>query len=356
MKKFFKRVLQVIGILVLIVVIYAAYVFIAYYRIDDKQKLSIHQYATVKTVNANQSYRLVSANIGFGAYSSDYSFFMDGGKYSRALSSKAVKENVNGSLSEIKQLNPNFVFIQEVDVDGTRSYHINEYAMVEKQMQAYSNVYAQNYDSPYLLYPFHDPHGKNKAGMVTLSDVQGQSAIRRSLPIEAGFSKFMDLDRCYIKERFKTNNGHELILYNLHLSAYTSDASTAAKQLKMLCKDMVKENKKGNYVIAGGDFNKDLLGDSYAIFKQGDKNAGNWAKPIPDGTIPDSLQLAAPFGQKDLVASCRNANMPYSKKDFILTVDGFIISKNVDVEAAKVKDSGFRYSDHNPVYLDFKLK
>ena len=35
-----------------------------------------------------------SANVGFGAYSADYSFFMDGGKESRARSRQAVDENM----------------------------------------------------------------------------------------------------------------------------------------------------------------------------------------------------------------------------------------------------------------------
>ena len=65
-----------------------------------------------------------------------------------------------------------------------------------------------------------------------------QSAIRRSLPIEEGFSKFMDLDRCYVKQRLQTSKQKDLVLYNVHLSAYTSDSSTADKQLKMLFKDM----------------------------------------------------------------------------------------------------------------------
>lgn len=356
MKKFLKRLLSIIGILTLIVGIYIAYVFISYYRVEDKQDLSIHQYAINQSVKTDHSYRITSANIGFGAYSDDYSFFMDGGTYSRALSAQAVKKNINGSLSEVKELNPDFAFFQEVDIDGTRSYHINQYDWIEKKMNDYSTVFAQNYDSPYLFYPITSPHGKNKSGLVTCTNVQARSAVRRSLPIETGVSKFIDLDRCYMKERLKTENGHELILYNFHLSAYTTNESTSIHQLKMLLKDMEAENKRGNYTVAGGDFNKDLLKDSYSIFKQGNKKVGNWAKPLPERLEPASLQIVAPYDKKDPIPSCRNADQPYSKKVFVLTVDGFITSKNVEVIQSNVKDTRFKYSDHNPVYMDFKLK
>ena len=355
MKKFFK----IIGILLLLCIVivlgYFIYVYATYYRVADHQQLSISQFATTKTLKTDTQYRISSANIGFGAYSDDYSFFMDGGKYSRARSKEEVKTNVQGEIATIQSLKPDFAMFQEVDVDGTRSYHVNEYQMLEVGLKDYTSVFAQNYDSPYLLYPLNSPHGKNKAGMATFSDVQSTMATRRSLPIETGFSKFMDLDRCYIKQVFEVDNGKRFIVYNVHLSAYTTKGDTATKQLKMLFTDMDQEVQKGSYVIAGGDFNKDLLKDSYAIFKQGDKNVGDWAKPIDTSFMPSALELVAPFDKTNPVPSCRNADRPYSKDDFVLTVDGFIVSKNVQVKEAKVVDAKFKHSDHNPVYLDFSL-
>ena len=97
--------------------------------------------------------------------------------------------------------------------------------------------------------------------MLTVSNMKITESIRRSLPIEDGFMKLLDLDRCYSVNRIPTENGKELVLYNLHLSAYTSDPSTADNQLRMLFEDMKEEYDAGNYIVAGGDFNKDLLGN-----------------------------------------------------------------------------------------------
>lgn len=82
-------------------------------------------------------------------------------------------------------------------------------------------------------------------------------------------------------------NGRELVLYNLHLSAYTSDGTIATAQLEMLCADMLAEYENGNYCVAGGDFNKDLLGNSAEIFGVAGGENDTWAQPIPEGTIPD---------------------------------------------------------------------
>ena len=39
----------------------------------------------------------------------------------------------------------------------------------------------------------------------------------------------------------------------------------------------------------------------------------------------------------------------------IFGVDGFLVSDNVEVVDSAVLDAGFLYSDHNPVWMDFKL-
>ena len=71
-----------------------------------------------------------------------------------------------------------------------------------------------------------------------------------------------------------------------------------------------------------------------------------------DGT---GISLAAPLDEKNPVPSCRNADAPYHEGQYVLTVDGFLVSGNVTVEEAAVLDTGFAHSDHNPVSLTFTL-
>ena len=283
---------------------------------------------------------------------------MDGGKESRARSRQAVDENMRGEVSLVKDLSPDFALFQEVDIYGTRSWHIGEDAYLDDVMgnSEFNKVFAQNYDSPYLFYPLINPHGANQSGILTLSRHPISSAVRRSLPIETGIMKLVDLDRCYSVSRVPMENGRELVLYNLHLSAYTSDGTIATEQLEMLCADMLAEYENGNYCVAGGDFNKDLLGNSAEIFGVAGGENDTWAQPIPEGTIPAGLTLVAPFDETAPTASCRTASEPYSiETTFRLTVDGFLVSDNVEVVDSAVLDAGFLYSDHNPVWMDFKL-
>lgn len=362
-KKLLRPLVCVLLAFVILVGGYVAYVFLAYHRVGDQSLSVMHcsrdAVPMEDAVETGAVYRVSSANAGFGAYSADYSFFMDGGRESRARSRQAVDKNMRGIVAFVEDLSPDFALFQEVDTDGTRSWHIDETAYLSDAMTGceFDEVFAQNYDSPYLFYPLIQPHGANQSGIVTLSRHPIASAARRELPVESGFMKLLDLDRCYSVSRIPTASGKELVLYNLHLSAYTSDGAIATEQLVLLCADMLAEYEAGNYCVAGGDFNKDLLGNSPEIFGVAAGENDTWAQPIPEGTIPAGLTLVAPFDEAAPAASCRTASEPYSiETTFRLTVDGFLVSDNVEVVDSAVLDAGFLYSDHNPVWMDFTLK
>lgn len=354
-KKILKSIGIIFGAFLLIVIGYITYVLLDYKRVEDNQELPIfHQTANV--IELEKEYKIITYNIGFGAYEDDYSFFMDGGKYSRAFSKDRLEKNLENIKNFLKEQNSDFYLLQEVDELGTRSYKVNQKELFINAFNDYEAVWAQNYDSSYLFYPFNSPHGKNKAGIISLSKFDILSAKRRSLPIEESLMKFVDLDRCYSVSRIKMENGKELVLYNVHLSAYTSDGKIAEEQLRMLIEDMQEEYNKGNYIVCGGDFNKDLSGNAEEYFGISGGEY-TWAQPIPKDMFNNSnLRLVFAYDENTMVPSCRNADDVYNLEQFVLTVDGFIISDNVEIISSRVIDLKFEYSDHNPVEMIFKLK
>ena len=364
--KIFKAVGIAILALILLVGAYASYFAISFNRIQDNLPLSPSGAASQKSVSLNKHYTMFGWNIGFGAYSSDYSFFMDGGKESRGRSEKAVLENLDGINQTLKRAeeklarNTTFDFIcfQEVDFDSTRSYKIDQRDVLLSSLSGYSSVFAQNYNSPYILYPFNSPHGANKSGMLTISKFNIRSAIRKQLPVENSFYKFFDLDRCYSKSRIKVENGYDLVIINFHLSAYTSDGNVATEQLKLLIADCKEEYEKGNYVVCTGDFNKDLFDQTSAEVFGIENDEFNWAKTIPAEVFEGShITKVIPQGEEQNipVPTCRNANTAYEVGQPVYTVDGFLVSDNVRVVASYSLDEQFAYSDHNPITLTFEL-
>ena len=359
MKKWIKKIIIALLIAVVILGGYVAYVFASYERLPDNLTIEVNRngenfyFENQKPYTPGQFYWIMTYNIGFGAYQKDYSFFMDGGKSSWAEDEDSVIASICGMGEIIDTGNPDFVLLQEVDIDGTRSYHVNELELMNQFVKGYYYTFAQNYDSPFLFFPPWEPHGANQAGLVTYSKAGISDAMRRSLPISESFSKFLDLDRCYSISRIPVEGGRSLCLYNVHLTAYGGDDEIRQAQLTRLYADMEADYKNGNYVICGGDFNHNLK-------EEEQEKVPEWAYPFPRESIPEGFKLAIDSvrDEEDIVHnSCRDAGEPYVEDStYTVTLDGFIVSDNVTVNYYYHMDWGYEFSDHEPVIMQFKLE
>ncbi|MCI8514506.1 MAG: endonuclease [Lachnospiraceae bacterium] len=362
-KKILTAVLVLIGALVLLVGGYVLYMQCQYYRIADFEEQEIENNAS-DLVEIGQEYTLMTYNVGFGAYSADYSFFMDTGEmsdgtpttgqYARARSKEEVWENIDGSIAWMKQADCDFYFIQEVDEKATRSYRVNERERICEAFSGYASVFVNNFHSAYLFYPFYEPHGAVEAGMLNLSRYRIRESIRRQFPVSDAFiTKFTDLDRCFSVNRYEIDGGKELVLIQLHMSAYDEGGTVRAEQLKLLNAVLEEEGGKGNYVIAGGDFNHALEG-AIEAFPSEQKIPG-WVFALDSGDLAEGFHFVEAENAGE-TATCRGADIPYEKGvNYVTIVDGFIVSDNVKASAVNV-ETEFRYSDHNPVILTFSLK
>lgn len=351
-------------VLIIVVGCYLEYVILQYYRIEDEKILTIED-RNSNVLDLNETYSIATYNIGFGAYDQSYSFFMDegymkdgtyvSGQYAKARSKDVVLTNTNGSIETIKNLNSDFIFFQEVDKKATRSYDVNQYEMILNEFDNYDASYASNFHSAYLLYPFNDMIGKTEAGIVTLSKYNLESSIRYSLPIDESFpTRFFDLDRCISVNRINLSNGKELVLINVHLSAYDEGGIIRKAQLKVVNEILKQEYEKGNYVIAGGDFNHDIV-DSINKFETQQK-VPEWVYQLHDEDLTNGYK----FVSASNYPTCRSSDMAYVEGvNYSVVIDGFIVSDNIEVissETISQNDELFVYSDHNPVKMEFKFK
>ena len=350
----------VAAILVGVVAVYVIYLFATYHRIADNLPLTVKQPAKkgtdVDALAVGTEYTALTYNIGFGAYTPDFSFFMDGGESSWAKSKESVLDTVQGAGDLVASLRPDFALIEEIDLDSTRSYHTDEYALLKECFPEDYTVFAQNYDSAFLFYPLNQPHGSSKSGLGLFSRYPVTEALRRSFPISTSWKKFLDLDRCYSISRVPVENGTELVIFTLHMSAYGNSDEIRKAQISMLCEDMEKEYAAGNYVLCGGDFNHDL--------KASEENASeceSWAYPFPRSMLPEHISFAMDYlseqEREALWDSARNADMEYVPGEtYTVTLDGFLISDNIECRSYENVNTGYRYSDHDPVVIKFRLK
>jgi endonuclease/exonuclease/phosphatase family metal-dependent hydrolase len=319
------------------------------YRPSDVEVLSASKGS--KKVNPDTELTLITYNIGYGALGSTEDFFMDGGTKVRPDNKKVVEENLLGSANIMKSNPSDIYFLQEVDINSKRSYYINEKDYLGNALQMPA-MFSYNFKCDYIPYPI-PTMGRVEAGLVTLTDLEVNSASRISLPESFRWPlKICNLKRALLETRIPIEGTKkELVLFNLHLEAYDSGAGKIA-QSKMLADILEKEYEKGNYVIAGGDFNQRFEGyKQYPVLEQ-----GNW---MPGVIGKQDIADTFSFAVDDSIPTCRMLNEPYTgsyETSQVYTIDGFIVSDNIKVQNVKVIPTGFQYSDHQPVKLTFTFQ
>ena len=379
-KKIFICLLIFIGVAVVGAGGYVGYILLSYDRIGDID-LEIDSQSTNKQVEQNKVYSATTYNIGFGAYSQDYTFFLDTGYdeegnetcgyYSTAKSKEEALFNINGSIGTIKSLNSDFVLLQEVDVKSTRSYKINQNKMFVEKMEGYDNVFAINFDTAYLPYPLYDMHGKSLAGLSTFSKYQVNDAYRVEYTISDSLSKLFDIDRCFSVSIVKVSNGKNLYIVNSHMSAYDKGGTIREKQIDELNEFLSECKVNGDYVVVGGDFNHDLLTynpeynytSENRVFSNTLKDP-DWVASYFDNEGKSPLVEGYKVVASSNVPTCRNNDIEWDpNKTYKCVVDGFIVSNNIEIVThynVETKNGnlgldGFAYSDHQPAYIEFKL-
>ena len=355
MPKVLKSVLKGAGIVIRAVLIFAV-VFIGYlsiteYNPGEVEPLEIAGEGT-KSLSLGESVKFISFNIGYGGLGKDADFFMDGGKNVVTGDEALVYENLGGIKKIIESSGADFALLQEVDVNSSRTFGINE-AEFLTEGQSVSFAHALNYSCNYVPFPF-PPIGRVNSGLLTLSASEMESAERYALPCPFSWPvRVANLKRCILVSYHDIEGTDaKLAVINLHLEAY-DDGEGKTAQTKMLVEIMENEYKKGNYVVAGGDFNQSFA-DALELYPvQGE---GYWT---PGTLESDSLPEGWSFVYDLSSPTCRSLDRPLDSSDENFQyyfIDGFIVSPNVEVISVNTLDGGFIYSDHNPVTMEIKLK
>lgn len=349
------RALKLIGFTVITIILlfglFILYASITYF--DPPQKLLIAENKISDTLQCNSNLTIISWNIGYAGLGDNMDFFYDGGKKVRDTYERTVTNLDSIAKFLIRHSSTtNFILIQEVDLHSKRSYYINERDTLTKKIN-FNNSLAQNYVVNFVPIPPSSPMGKVNSGVLTLSKPQPTSAIRYAYPGRFSWpNRLFNLRRCMLVNRYHTSNGKELVLINSHLSAF-DDGSLKKQEMDYLTSFVQNEYAKGNYVIAGGDWNQsppkfplNTFGENFKVdfFKLTNVNEQllpkewNW---VYDPKSPTNRYLNNAYQQG---------------KTFSSIIDFFLTSPNIEILTSCTFNLNFRNSDHNPIIMNFTLK
>jgi len=349
-----RRIFKWIGILMLIPLLYVVGVIVLATATDysppPEEKVSVTGTASPSPLPDTLS--LISWNVGYGAQGDEMDFFYDGGETVH-MPKPYVEKCLKGIASEIAKYKAetDFFLLQEVDLDASRSHHINEVAFLSEGFSGFANSFAANYKVKFIPIPFLEPLGGVHGGLNSWLRYQPLEAMR--FQFEGNYNwptSLFFLDRCFLLHRFAVDSSEkELWVINTHNSAY-DDGSLKARQLAQLKTVIQTAYENGHYVIVGGDWNQFPPGfEGVEGFSIVDQPRNRWI-PV-DYPAPD-WQWAADYS----VATNRSLAAAYDPDTTRRgVIDYFLLSPNVKLLEVKGIDHAFAYSDHQAVRVKVAL-
>jgi endonuclease/exonuclease/phosphatase family metal-dependent hydrolase len=350
-----KVVLIVVIALVLFIAILLGYFTAVEYNPKDVESLAISNNVDTM-VELDQDISVLTFNIGYAGLGKDEDFVLDGGTKSRPDSKDVVESYLDGIKSLLTSHPSDIYMLQEVDLGSRRSYFVDEVNAIEELLgDNYNSTFAYNYKAKFVPFPVSLTNylGKIESGILSLTKFQVASSHRYQLPGAFAWPvRTVNLKRAMMVNVLPINNSSkELIVVNLHMSAYDGDGSLRAQEMKMLKEFLNEQTSKGNYIIVGGDFNQTFPAAN-GIYPA--KPGYYVAYPIDEDFLPSEYTFAIDITKP----SCRLLNEPYNKTSpntQYYIIDGFIVSNNIQVNSVETIDHDFQYSDHNPVSLSIQL-
>ncbi len=330
------------------------------YQPEEKTTVLPDSESPVKQIEKD-TLNLLTWNIGYGGLGAESDFFyadgrvlFSGGMMIRPPES-IVKKNVDGILKTLSEQPADIMLLQEVDISSKRSYYFNQYEAISNLLSGYESTFGDNLRTAYSPVPVLEPwrtYGYTHSGIATFARYASTQTTRYQLPGKFSWpNRLFLLDRCALGHRFSLKNGKELIVYNIHNSAYDKDGRIKKQQTDYLKKRWLAEYDKGNYVIVGGDWNQVPPFFNPNFFRPGAPKREN-VNIDPELMPADWRWIYDPN-----VPTVRDTREIYTKNQtFTGLIDFFLLSPNLQALRVQGLDLDFQYSDHQPVAIRIVIK
>ena len=214
-------------------------------------EVSLYQSAEIKKYNFPDTLKVMTWNIKFGGGRIDFFFDCHGDRV--IMEKSEVMDHMSSLAEKIREVNPDILLIQEVDVNAKRSAFVDQVQYLLDNTDLNYAAYASQWKASTIP---SNGIGKMDSGNAILSKWRFTSAQRIALPLiqsQNFIVRYFYLKRNILDVQLEYE-GKKLHILNTHASAYAKD-NTKKKQLNIIKAYADAISLKGDHVILGGDFN-----------------------------------------------------------------------------------------------------
>jgi endonuclease/exonuclease/phosphatase family metal-dependent hydrolase len=319
---------------------YVAAVVIVNRMVLPNPKLSRFVQAREKLA-APETITLCTWNMGYAGLGEESDFLSDGGRHVLPPSRVTVEKNLAGIKSVLREVQADIFLFQEVAQPGLLTYGVDMQHGVEAEFPGFARSFLPDAETRLLPRRYSVHHGTEVFSRYPVEKLGADL-----LPGESR-SLLGILRKTYGIQRFEIAGGmRRWSIMTVHLAAFDDDAAMRKQQLKQVIETAEREYKSGAHVIVGGDWNLRLTATRFP--DRTDPKFLFWVHDFPQEALPQGWHLA--FDPK--TPSVRTNYQPYQAGvNYVTIIDGFLVSPNVKIVSVAGRDTGFRFSDHQPVVL-----
>jgi endonuclease/exonuclease/phosphatase family metal-dependent hydrolase len=310
--------------------------------------------ASAATLSAGQSIKIATYNVQFFA-GTGYDFFYAGGR-DTLVNPGDVQKTVAAISAFLKQENPDFVLLQEVDCMARRTGYLNQIDLLINSLPAELRNYVATFYWKSRFVPHPKVMGPAGTKLAIFCRYRLGRATRHQLPSTPGNPVVKDFDfkRAILEVEIPLTNSGTFCLLNTHLEAFPKGTDVMARQVDHVLMRLDSLDQMGVPWIIGGDFN--LL------------PPGQWGRLDLEekGCHREPSEISAIYERYDGVPALSSASgermrdfMTFTRRIGgdrvpIRTLDYFFTSPKVRIKEYAVRQTGVKHlSDHLPLVAEF---
>lgn len=333
----------------------------------DEDDLTSYSANEITEVKENDTITIMTWNIKFGGGRIDFFFDCHGDRV--LMGENEVIKNLDTLTAKIREINPDILFIQEVDIQSKRSAYINQVEWLLNNTELNYAVYASHWKADFVP---SDGIGRMNSGNAILSKRNLSNSQLISLPTidsQSAIEQYFYLHRNMLKVKMQISEEKNIYLLNTHTTAYAED-DTKKKQLDIIYKELQNLSAAGESFIIAGDFNtippqtQEAHQSNYPDeiceddrFPHSDfTEQTDWMQPFYEFNSAIELSDYKNNHNKHFTFTSDKNGFWNRKLDFIFSNKAFIENSGTTHQDTKTGIPTMSISDHAPISVQYVLK